>query len=63
MLAPIQCIIKSIQMWQQDWHLTRKKVIIIPGFKEKIAHVLLKIFPTSLSLRFAGMGQKRKRAK
>jgi short-subunit dehydrogenase len=43
--------------------LDSKKVIIIPGFKEKIAHVLLKIFPTSLSLRFAGMGQKRKRAK
>ena len=43
--------------------LDSKKVIIIPGFKEKIAHVLLKIFPTSLSLRFAGMGQKRKRVK
>ncbi|PKK85566.1 MAG: hypothetical protein CVV63_05085, partial [Tenericutes bacterium HGW-Tenericutes-8] len=43
--------------------LASNKVIIVPGFKEKTAHVLLKFFPTQLSLRFAGMGQKRKRAK
>jgi hypothetical protein len=41
--------------------LDAKRVIIVPGFKEKIAHGLLKIMPTSLSVRFAGFGQKRKK--
>lgn len=41
--------------------LDSKRVIIIPGFKEKIAHILLKFVPTSLSLRLAGVGQKRKK--
>lgn len=43
--------------------LSSKNVIIVPGFKEKTAHVLLKIVPTQLALRLAGLGQKRKRAK
>lgn len=41
--------------------LDAKRVIIVPGFKEKIAHGLLKIMPTSFSVQFAGFGQKRKK--
>lgn len=41
--------------------LDSKRVIIVPGFKEKTAHVLLKLVPTALSLRVAGIGQKRKK--
>lgn len=41
--------------------LDAKRVIIVPGFKEKIAHGLLKIMPTGFSVRFAGFGQKRKK--
>lgn len=41
--------------------LDAKRVVIVPGFKEKIAHGLLKIMPTGFSVRFAGFGQKRKK--
>ncbi|MDX9806957.1 MAG: SDR family NAD(P)-dependent oxidoreductase [Acholeplasma sp.] len=41
--------------------LDAKRVIVVPGFKEKIAHGLLKIMPAGLSVKFAGFGQKRKK--
>lgn len=41
--------------------LDAKRVIVVPGFKEKIAHFMLKLLPTGFSVRFAGFGQKRKK--
>ncbi|MBM7453599.1 short-subunit dehydrogenase [Acholeplasma morum] len=43
--------------------LNSRKTVIVPGFKEKFAHVVLKIIPTSISLKLAGIGQKKKKIK
>lgn len=41
--------------------LDSNRVVVVPGFKEKIAHGMLKVLPTNITVRFAGFGQKRKK--
>ncbi|MDY0209895.1 MAG: SDR family NAD(P)-dependent oxidoreductase [Acholeplasma sp.] len=43
--------------------LNSNKTVIIPGLKERIAHIMLKLLPISFTLKFAGIGQLRKKMK
>ncbi|MCU0104827.1 SDR family NAD(P)-dependent oxidoreductase [Acholeplasma vituli] len=41
--------------------LDSKRVVVVPSLKEKLAHGMLKVLPTNLTVRFAGFGQRRKK--